>query len=153
MTDCYACLQNGKAQTDLPPRELVYVDDSWRVVHAFGSAIPGWLVVVCRRHVTSMSLLSPREAATLGPLLAALSGALETVFEARKAYVAFLAEAEGFEHLHIHVVPREEAMPPERRGKRVFDWLDMPAGEAVTDEEADRIALKLRPIVTREMSS
>jgi hypothetical protein len=44
-------------------------------------------------------------------------------------------------------------MPPERRGKHVFDWLDIPEGEAITDEEADRIALKLRPIVAQQMSS
>ena len=153
MTDCYACRQNGKTPSELPPRERVFDDGDWRVVHAFGSAIPGWLVVVCRRHVTSMSRLIPPEAATLGPLLVALSAALEAVFPARKAYVAFLAEAEGFEHLHVHVVPREDGMPPERRGKRVFDWLDMPEGEAVTDEEADRIALELRPLVARQMST
>jgi diadenosine tetraphosphate (Ap4A) HIT family hydrolase len=111
MTDCYACRQNAKTPGGLPPRERVFDDGNWRVVHAFGSAIPGWLVVVCRRHVTSMSRLTPPEADTLGPLLAALSTALETVFPARKAYVAFLAEAEGFEHLHVHVVPREEDMP------------------------------------------
>jgi diadenosine tetraphosphate (Ap4A) HIT family hydrolase len=99
-----------------------------------------------------MSQLTPQEAAVLGPLLSALSEALETVFPARKAYVAFLAEAEGFEHLHIHVVPRQDDMPPERRGKRVFDWLDMPEGEAVTDEEADRIAPELRPLVAKRMS-
>jgi diadenosine tetraphosphate (Ap4A) HIT family hydrolase len=67
--------------------------------------------------------------------------------------VAFLAEAEGFEHLHIHVVPRAQDMPPERRGKRVFDWLDAPEEEAITDEGADRIALELRPLIAREMSS
>ena len=65
----------------------------------------------------------------------------------------FLAEAEGFEHLHVHTVPREEDMPPERRGKRVFDWLDMPEEEAVSDEEADRISLGLRPLVAQQMSS
>jgi hypothetical protein len=64
-----------------------------------------------------------------------------------------LAEAEGFEHLHIHVVPRKEEMPQEQRGKRVFDWLHMPEEEAITDEGADRIALELRPLVAREMSS
>lgn len=153
MTDCYACRQNAKTPSVLPPRERVFDDGNWRVVHAFGSAIPGWLVVVCRRHVTSMSRLTPPEAETLGPLLAALSTALETVFPASKAYVAFLAEAEGFEHLHVHVVPREEDMPPERRGKHVFDWLGMPEEEAITDEEADRIALDLRPLVAQQMSS
>jgi diadenosine tetraphosphate (Ap4A) HIT family hydrolase len=153
MTDCYACRQNRKTPSELPPRELVFDDGNWRVVHAFGSAIPGWLVVVCRRHITSMSQLTSEEAAILGPLLAALSRVLEDFFLARKAYVAFLAEAEGFEHLHIHVVPREEGMPQEQRGKRVFDWLQMPEEEAITDEEADSIALDLRPLVVREMSS
>lgn len=152
MDNCYACRRNGTLPGRLPPRELVFDDGKWRVVHAFGSAIPGWLVVVCRRHVTSLSQLTPQEAAVLGPLLASLSKALETVFPARKAYVAFLAEAEGFEHLHIHVVPREDGMPQERRGKRVFDWLDMPEEEAVTEEGADRIALELRPLVANRMS-
>jgi diadenosine tetraphosphate (Ap4A) HIT family hydrolase len=86
-------------------------------------------------------------------LLAALPTALKTVFPACKAYVAFLTEAESFEHLHVHVVPREEDMPQSRRGKRVFDWLDMPEEEAVTDEEADRIALELRPLVAQQMIS
>lgn len=152
MDDCYACRQNGTPSEGLPPRELVFDDGNWRVVHAFGSAIPGWLVVVCRRHLTSMSQLTSQEAAVLGPLLCALSTALETVFPARKAYVAFLAEAEGFEHLHIHVVPREDGMPPARRGKRVFDWLGVPEEEAVADEEADRIALELRPLITNRVS-
>lgn len=152
MSDCYACQRNETPPEALPPRELVFDDGNWRVVHAFGSAIMGWLVVVCRRHLTSMSQLTPQEAAVLGPLLAALSTALETMFPACKAYVAFLAEAEGFEHLHIHVVPREDDMPPERRGKHVFDWLGVPEEEAVADEEADRIALELRPLVTNRMS-
>jgi diadenosine tetraphosphate (Ap4A) HIT family hydrolase len=151
MTDCYACHQNRKIPTELPPRELVFDDGNWWVVHAFGSAIPGWLVVVCRRHITSLSQLTSQEAAILGPLLAALSRALEAVFPAGKAYVAFLAEAEGFEHLHIHVIPRNEEMPQVQRGKHVFDWLNIPDGEAITDEEADRIALDLRPLVAREM--
>jgi diadenosine tetraphosphate (Ap4A) HIT family hydrolase len=98
-----------------------------------------------------MSQLTLQEAALPGPLLAALSRALEALFSARKAYVAFLAEAEGFEHLHVHVVPRKEDMPPEQHGKRVFDWLDMPKEEAITDGEADRIALDLRPLLAREM--
>ena len=152
MTDCYACLRNETPRDALPPRELVFDDGNWRVVHAFGSAIPGWLVVVCRRHITSMSQLTPQEATVLGPLLTALSGALEDVLGARKAYVAFLAEVEGYEYLHIHVVPRKEDMPPEQRGKRVFDWLGMPEEEAITDEEADRIALDISPHVARELT-
>lgn len=153
VSECYVCRRNGSRPDQLPPRELIFDDGYWRVVHAFGSAIPGWLVVVCRRHITSMSGLTPSEAAALGPLLTSLSTALEDVFPARKAYVAFLAEAEGFEHLHIHVVARTDDMPSEQRGKHVFDWLGMPEEESIGDEEADRIALELRPLVAREMAS
>jgi hypothetical protein len=87
-------------------------------------------------------------------LLAALSTILETVFPAREAYeVAFIAEAEGLEHLRVHVAPGEEGRPPERRGKHVFDWLGITEEEAVTDGEADRVALELRPLVAQQMSS
>ena len=151
MTDCYVCQRNETLPEELPPRELIFDDGNWRVVHAFGSAIPGWLVVVCRRHITSMSQLSPQEAAVLGPLLVSLSDALEKSLSAHKAYVAFLAEAEGFEHLHIHVVPRKEDMPPEQRGKYIFDWLNVPEDKAIPDEEADRIASELQTSVARAM--
>jgi diadenosine tetraphosphate (Ap4A) HIT family hydrolase len=106
MTDCYACLRNETPSKELPPRELVFDDGNCRVVHAFGSAIPGWLVVVCRRQITSMSQVTPQEATVLGPLLSVLSAALDDVLGARKAYVAFLAQADSFEHLHVHMVPR-----------------------------------------------
>jgi hypothetical protein len=50
-------------------------------------------------------------------------------------------------------MPREGAMPPERRGKRVYDRLDMPEEGAIVDEEAERITRDLRPLVAREMYS
>jgi hypothetical protein len=65
----------------------------------------------------------------------------------------FLAESGGFEHLHIHVVLREDDMPSERRHRRIFDWLGMPEERAITAEEGDRIAPDLRPLVARETSS
>jgi diadenosine tetraphosphate (Ap4A) HIT family hydrolase len=151
MTDCYVCHHNALLPESLPPRERIHDDSLWRVAHAFDSALPGWLVVVSRRHVTSMSELTAEEAARLGPLLSALSRALESFFPARKAYVIFLAEGEGFEHLHIHVVPRREDIPDDRKGPRVFGYLG--AAEPVGPEEMDRISVELRPMVERELRS
>jgi diadenosine tetraphosphate (Ap4A) HIT family hydrolase len=36
---------------------------------------------------------------------------------------SLFAEADGFEHVHFHVVPRSPAMDPALRGPRVFGHL------------------------------
>ncbi|WP_462188900.1 MULTISPECIES: hypothetical protein [unclassified Frankia] len=59
---CFSCL--GNASLDgLPPRERILVDPGWRVTHTIRTALPGWLVVVARRHVTTMAELTAAEAA------------------------------------------------------------------------------------------
>ena len=56
---CYACREASVA--DLPPRARVLRTAHWRVVHAFDSALPGWLVTVPIRHVTSLAELTAAE--------------------------------------------------------------------------------------------
>ena len=49
---CFSCAAGWRP--GLPPREQVYLDRYWRVAHAFGTAQPGWLVVlhqIGRAHV------------------------------------------------------------------------------------------------------
>ena len=91
---CLTCASNV-ALADLPPRERVHVSSGWRVAHAFGTSLPGWLVVVPRRHVVALDELTAEEAADLGPLLRDLTAALRAVLECSKTYVALFAEAEG----------------------------------------------------------
>jgi diadenosine tetraphosphate (Ap4A) HIT family hydrolase len=149
--DCYACQWHAQAPSALPSRERVFDDGLWRVAHAFATSLAGWLVVVPRRHILSIGQLTPDEAAALGPLLAAGSRALEREFTARKAYVAFFGEAEGFEHLHGHVVPRLLDLPADRRGPGVFGYLGVPAGQQLSPDEMDRVADRLRPVVAAEL--
>src|SRR5215467_9686753 len=92
--ECLSCAAN--ARTDLPLRERVYVGQRWRVAHAFGTALPGWLVVLPLRHVVALDQLTPPEAADLGPLLREITSALRRVTGCEKTYVALFAEAEGF---------------------------------------------------------
>ena len=152
MSECYPCRHNALDPLLLPPRERVYDDGLWRVAHAFNSALPGWMVVVARRHITSLSELTPTEAAALGPLLSALSDALQRVLGAQKAYVLFLAEATAFAHVHIHVVPRHASLPQDRRGAKIFAYLDQPETEWVSTVEMDRIADQIRPFLERAMA-
>jgi diadenosine tetraphosphate (Ap4A) HIT family hydrolase len=149
--DCYSCRVNGQPAAELPPRERVFDDGHWRVAHAFGSAMPGWMVVVAHRHVTSMGQLTGAEGAALGPLLVALSRALERILDVPKTYVAMFAEAEGFAHLHVHVVPRRADLHHQLRGPRIFHHLRQPADQVVPDDEMDRIADQVRPLLAAEL--
>ncbi|WP_203716739.1 HIT family protein [Asanoa siamensis] len=141
--DCFSCVRTARIGT-LPPREVVGVDGHWRVAHAFDTSLPGWLVLVPRRHVTSVAELTDAEAAGLGPWLVGLSRALRAVTGCAKTYVVQLAEKEGFAHVHFHVVPRMPDLPPERRGPGVFGFLGLPEDRRVSDERQDALALALR---------
>jgi diadenosine tetraphosphate (Ap4A) HIT family hydrolase len=140
---CYPC--EKEAQFDaLPPRERVASDQYWRVAHAFGTALPGWLVLLPRRHVTAVHDLTDAEAAALGTWQVRLSRALRDVTGCDKTYVVQFAEAEGFAHVHFHIVPRTAELPREQRGPGVFELLRAPKSERVTADQADRMALALR---------
>ena len=49
---CYSCAQ--EAADDVAPHERLLVTEHWRVAHAFDSSLPGWLVVLPRRHLLSL---------------------------------------------------------------------------------------------------
>ncbi len=144
---CWSCEQ--EATPDPAPRERVLVTDHWRVAHAFDTSLPGWLVVLPRRHLLSLSELEPAAAAELGPLLTDLTAALEQVTGCVKTYVILLAEAEGFAHLHLHVVPRMPDQPAEERGPRIFARLGRPEAERVPVADMDRLAVAVAAAVAR----
>jgi len=111
---CYSCDQAALA--DPPPRESILRTEHWRVAHAFGTSLPGWLVVVPLRHVLALDEL---------------------------------AEAEGFGHVHFHVVPRMASFADDERGPNVFTFLGRPEAEWVPERERDRIALAVLDAVEK----
>jgi diadenosine tetraphosphate (Ap4A) HIT family hydrolase len=140
--DCYTCAMRDQA--DAPPRESIATDAHWRVAHSFNTALPGWLVLVPQRHVTAIADLTDEEAAGLGVWQVRLSRALAKVTGCEKTYVVQFAEADQHQHVHFHVVPRAADMPPEFRGRHVFDLLMRPEHERLTEGQRDKIALALR---------
>jgi diadenosine tetraphosphate (Ap4A) HIT family hydrolase len=141
--DCYPCSNEARFD-DLPPRECVDFDQHWRVAHSFNTALPGWLVLLPRRHVTAVHDLTDAEAAALGAWQVRLSRALRSVTGCAKTYVIQFADAEGFAHVHFHIVPRMADLPPEQRGPGVFGFLQRPEQERVTADQADHLADSLR---------
>jgi diadenosine tetraphosphate (Ap4A) HIT family hydrolase len=140
--DCYTCARNAEFDR-MPPRELIAADDLWRAGHAFGTALPGWLVLVPRRHVTSIAALTDAEAAALGTWQVRLSRALHAVVGCEKTYVAQFAEAAGFAHVHFHIMPRPPDLADDLRGPRIFGLLGAADGQQVTDDRMDEIAREL----------
>lgn len=147
-SDCLSCALERRA--DLPPRERIYLDAHWRVAHAFGTAQPGWLVVLPRRHVIALDELSRVEAAALGPVLRAVTSALREVTGCAKTYVALFAEAEGFGHVHFHVVPRHADLDPQLRGPGFALMGGEPAGH-VPDGDMDQLAGQLTAALSRAL--
>ncbi|GAA2745447.1 HIT family protein [Kitasatospora cinereorecta] len=142
--DCYTCRMSAEVESDAAaaPRHRIAADEHWRVAHAFGTALPGWLVLVPRRHVTSIAELTDEEAALLGGWQVRLSRVLGEVTGCVKTYVAQFAEREGFGHVHFHIVPRPADHLEELRGPRVFGALDGTRA-AVSDAEMDELSLRL----------
>lgn len=141
--DCFVCHNNDHFD-QLPPRERIAADPYWRVAHAFNTSLPGWLVLVPRRHVTSIAELTDAEAAALGTWQVRLSRALHDVTGCEKTYVMQFAEQEGFGHVHFHVVPRMPDIPDEHRGPAVFHYLIRPPGQGINDEHRDDLAASLQ---------
>lgn len=131
--DCCACAQ---ASPDAPFRERFVRERGWRVAHDFNSSLEGWLVVAPLRHVESLDELTGPEATALGELLRSAAIALEVVTGCLKTYVMLFTEADGFAHLHMHVVPRMADQPADRRGPAVFGYLHdgQPLSEGRRDE-------------------
>jgi diadenosine tetraphosphate (Ap4A) HIT family hydrolase len=140
--DCYTCTRNGKAD-QAQPWEHIASDDLWRVAHAFNSALPGWLVLMPRRHVTAIADLTDDEARALGTWQVRLSRALHEALGCQKTYIAQFAEAEGFSHVHFHIVPRPSDLPGELRGPRIFQLLGATDRPHIGEDQMTQIAVAL----------
>jgi diadenosine tetraphosphate (Ap4A) HIT family hydrolase len=109
--------------------------------------MPGWLVILPRRHTTAIAEHTSVEAAELGAILVASSQALHRVTGCTKTYVAQFAEAAGFSHTHFHVIPRASDLPDEHIGPDVFWYLGRPSAEEVPAADRDSLARRLRSAI------
>jgi diadenosine tetraphosphate (Ap4A) HIT family hydrolase len=99
--------------------------------------------VIPRRHVLALDELTPEESADLGPLLSDLTAALREVVHCQKTYVALFSEAEGFTHLHFHLIPRSPSLDDAYLGPAVFRLLGGDPARHVPDTTRDQIAADL----------
>jgi diadenosine tetraphosphate (Ap4A) HIT family hydrolase len=132
--------------------EPLYEDELWHVRHSAAPyGVPGWMMLISRRHVGGPAHFNEREAKTFGLVLRHFERQLEEVTGALRIYTAALGESSR--HFHAHMVPRYSEMPKGAIGWGVFDLeRAAKAGEIVVDpaevkrvSEAYRLALSIRP--------
>jgi diadenosine tetraphosphate (Ap4A) HIT family hydrolase len=120
--------------------EPVFENDLWHVRPASSPpGVPGWMMMIARRHVAGPAHFDEREAKTFGPALRHFERVLEEVTGALRIYTAAMGESSP--HFHAHMVPRYAAMPREAKGWGVFDLeRAAKAGEIPVDlREVDRV--------------
>jgi len=105
-------------------------------------------VLLPTRHVASFTELTPAAADELGGLVRRLGAALESVTGCVKTYLMQFSEADGFSHLHLHLVPRLADQPEDARGPRVFAYLADDESQWLSEAERDAIALSVRAALT-----
>lgn len=130
-----------------PMWDCIHRTQYWDIVHSYNTALPGWLVIVARRHIEAIHELTPDEAAELGVLIRRVSVALRDVTGCLKTYVIQFAEAAEHPHVHFHIVPRMADQPEEYQSTKVFAYLGVPKEERVGEARMNEIAARIRPLL------
>lgn len=148
MSHCKTCELVAWRDAGLAPLwDNIYRTRFWDVVHSYNTALPGWLVLVARRHIQAVDELTDEEAAELGILLRRVSLALKQVTGCLKTYVIQFAEAADHPHVHFHLVPRMADQPEDRCGPQIFGYLGVPEKERVSEEAMNELARQVRVIL------
>lgn len=142
---CQTCeLVARRDRGEAPPWDAIYRSQYWDVVHSFNTSLPGWLVLVARRHIAAVDEMSDAEAVELGRLLRRVSLALKEATGCVKTYVVQFAESPDHPHVHFHIVPRMADQPEDHTGPNVFRYLGVAEGERVSEARMNELAAQVR---------
>lgn len=145
MNNCKTCqLVKLRDSGDAPLWNCIVRTTFFDVVHAFNTSLPGWIVLVTRRHISAIDELREEEAIELGILIRKVSVELKVILNCTKTYVMQFAEQPGHSHVHFHVVPRMPDLADENRGANIFNYLGVATESRVPETKMNEIAEKLR---------
>jgi diadenosine tetraphosphate (Ap4A) HIT family hydrolase len=153
MNSCKTCeLIVRRDNNNAPLWDCIIRTRFWDVVHHNSTTLPGWLVLVARRHVGAIDELTNDEAIELGMLLRQVSLALKEVTGCLKTYVVQFAEMAEHQHVHFHVIPRMANQPENRRGTDVFAYSGALEEERVSAEIMNEIGAKVQKLLLSSLS-
>ncbi len=120
--------------------------------HADPVPIAGWMMLVARAHREGPHALEREEQAELGPLVAAIAGAVRAATGCERTYL--LSFNEAVPHVHLHVVPRHAADPTTASWALADRYRDTAAGRtaAVDPAAAEETALGVARLAERALA-
>ena len=143
IAECLSC-PSIAGEKRISPGPFIHEGRYWVVDHAYPCALAGWLVLVLKRHATALHELTREEFAELGELQYRTAQALRGELGSQREYSICLAEGPGFNHIHVHMVPRAQNLPEELRGPRIFALLNPAAHTPLAPEEVVAVSERLR---------
>ncbi len=145
MTTCRTCELIANRDAGISPLwDCIHRTPYWDLAHCNDTSLPGWLVLVVRRHTQSLDELSESEARELGGLIRRVSAELKDVTGCLKTYVIQFAESAEHRHVHFHIIPRMADLPEDRRSVHIFEYLGVPEEARVSEETMNKIASNLQ---------
>ena len=140
--ECWSCRSNS-GERRISPGQTIHLGEFWQVEHAYPTRLPGWLVIVLRRHAEALHELKPEEFAEFATVLEHTCRLLHEVLHCEKEYVACYAEMDHFRHVHFHVVPRAKDLPREFAGTKSFALLQVSESDALPREQIEALSVRL----------
>ncbi len=141
--DCTNC-RSISGEQRISPGSTIHAGRYWQIEHAYPCHMVGWLVLVLKRHVEALHELTPQEFAERGELQAATVRNLRAELHCAKEYLVCFAEAEHFQHIHVHVIARRADLPSDLKGTRIFEMIKVSPVEAVPPQEIKTFCENLR---------
>ena len=131
------------------PGGVIYEDALWHLDHII-RPIPmaGWLVLKPKRHIESISAMTPAEARGFGEIASRAAAALEAATGVKKVYVGVFGEAENFAHIHAHLIPRPLDLDDKHRGPLIFELMRRDT-DAAPIRDVERIVSDVRQMMSR----
>lgn len=124
----------------------------WIVRHSRETNIPGYVLIESRRHYLDLADATDAESASLGPLMKSVISAVRAVTKPERVYTVTLAEA--VPHMHIHVIPRTQAVPRAYRGRGILAYPLQPSVDsALLNEVCLSLRRRLRNLVPQQESA
>jgi diadenosine tetraphosphate (Ap4A) HIT family hydrolase len=111
----------------------------WLVEHAYPTTLPGWLVVVLKRHCEKLHELSRAEWLELADLQFQTVRSLNDLHHTEREFTCCFAETDGFKHIHFHAIPKPYNADSESVGTKVFHHLKIDHKNAISPDEVSRI--------------
>jgi diadenosine tetraphosphate (Ap4A) HIT family hydrolase len=148
--ECGICQSiSGAKRLNQVPR--VMVTKNWVVEHIYPTSIKGWMIMTPKRHVTAVHQLNREEMAEFGELMHEICTGQHEIYKAEKEYFMQFSEAEGFNHLNIHVVPRLKDWPDEMKGPNIFTDTNYQEHDLLTPEEIARESMALQNYLLKHL--